>query len=143
MKEKIKRYIELFKETKHYLLNPLGIHYLLEDVRLSEHHAREYYRLYIGKVTDTPAYQAMAKETEARKKAMDEMERQYENDMDELEGRLSAATEDNKEFRDLLTEIYAQNAQLCADRAAALAETAYLRALSTMDDSCVCKKTRG
>lgn len=128
MKEKLKRHIELLKETRHYLLNPLGIHYLLEDVRISWIHAKEYYKLYIGKVEDTPAYQAMAKETAARKAAMDEMEQQFENDLSELEERLNAATEANTELRELLTELYAQNAQLCADRASAIAEAAYLRA---------------
>jgi hypothetical protein len=114
MKEKLKRYIELLKETKHYLLNPLGIHYLLEDVRLSGVHAHEYWKLYIGKVEDTPAYQAMAKETAARKAAMDEMEQQFEADLDDLRAQLA--------------EAYATNAQLCSDRASAIAEAAYLRA---------------
>lgn len=117
MKEKLKRYIELLKETRHYLLNPLGIHYLLEDVRISGSHAKEYYKLYIGKVEDTPAYQAMAKETAARKAAMDEMEQQFEADLDDLRAQLA--------------EAYATNAQLCADRAAAVAEAAHLRALQT------------
>lgn len=150
MKAKLKDRVDLIKEVWPYLRHPYKIAQLQDAAqywrdRLAENSVEALKDAYVQSLKD---------ELADRKKAYDEAEAQYDADFDSLvedyEYRIKSYADhivalrgDIKELEAELSDAYAEIAVCNADRAAALAEAAYLRALSTMDDSCVCKKTRG
>ena len=148
MKAKLKDRADLIKEVWPYLRHPYKIAQLKD--------AAQYWRDRVAEnsveALRDAHVQALKEELTDRKKAYDEAEAQWDANFDELvedyeyrikrySGQIVALRDDVKELEDALTSAYADLAVANADRAAAQAEAAYLRALSTMDDSCVCRKT--
>lgn len=148
MKAKLQERVDLFKEVWPYLRHPYKIAQLKDAAqywkdRLAENSVEALKDAHV---------QALKDELADRKEAYDEAEAQWDADFADLvedyEYRIKtyadhivALRDDIKELKDNLADAYAEIAVCSADRAAALAEAAYLRALSTWDNDCACEKT--
>ena len=147
MKAKLKDRADLIKEVWPYLRHPYKIAQLKD--------AAQYWRDRVAEnsveALRDAHVQALKEELADRKKAYDEAEAQWDANFDELvedyEYRINTYTDhivamrdDIKELESELSDAYAEIAVCNADRAAALAEAAYLRALSTWDNDCEFEK---
>jgi chromosome segregation ATPase len=150
MKAKLKDRADLIKEVWPYLRHPYKIAQLKD--------AAQYWRDRVAEnsveALRDAHVQALKEELADRKKAYDEAEAQWDANFDELErdyetslhsyeGHVDRLRAEILDLNDKLSDAYAEIAVCNADRAAALAEAAYLRALSTWDNDCACEKTRG
>jgi chromosome segregation ATPase len=150
MKAKLMDRVNLLKEVWPYLRHPYKIAQLKDAAQYWKDRLAENC---VEALKDAHV-QALKEELADRKKAYDEAEAQWDANFDELvedyEYRIKTYTDhivalrdDIKELESELSDAYAEIAVCNADRASALAVTAYLRARFTQGDDCACEKTRG
>ena len=141
---KLEDRLDMIREVWPYLTHPYRISKLIDEKWFW---IEQFEDVSVESLRDERVRQ-LQDELRDRKAAYDEAEQQYDSDLAEIEADFQKALNfvlgENRELRaevdnlkQLLAASYAKNAELSAQRAAAIAETEYLRAA---DLDCVCKK---